>query len=108
MRRERPCWWWWVISIPEEIRAGVRRFRRWDKALADEQVTWAVTQISFKRSVAVPVQFSCVWARVRMGGKWGSAWLVDSVSSRRHRAGDLCHRGQGWRPVLIKSVERVA
>ena len=55
MRRAPPCLWWWVISIPEAIKAGVRRLRRWDKDLAVEQVTGAVTQISFKRSVAVPV-----------------------------------------------------
>src|SRR5205809_6044824 len=82
-----------MISIPEAIKAGVRRVRRWDKALAVEQVTGAVTQISFNKSVAVPVHSFFDWTRAEMAGKRGSAWAEDSVRSRTHRSRDLCHEG---------------
>ena len=102
--RVPPCLWWCSISIPEEIRAGVRRFRRWDKALGDVQVTCAVTQISFNRSVQVPVHSPVAWARDWIAGKRGSAWAEDSLSPRRHRSGDLCHGGRSTERLSERAV----
>ena len=82
MRRSPPCLWWWAISTPEAIRDGVRRFKRCDKALAVVQVAGAVTQISFNRSVAVPVHSFFDWTSVRRAGKRGSAWEEESLRSR--------------------------
>jgi hypothetical protein len=82
--------------MPEVVRAGVRRVRRCDKDLGVEQVRRGVTQISFNRSVAVPVHSGVASARDLMGAKRGSAWAVESDRA------DIVVRGS-WLVVRVSS-----
>src|SRR5260370_72654 len=78
MRRGPPGLWGGTVSVSGGIRAGVGGVWGLDKGPGGVQVTWAVTQISFNRSVAVPVHSLVDSTRNLIAGKRGSAWAEDS------------------------------